>query len=65
MKKTDVKYRTRCFKNSFQKIPHKAAEIKYKFIGNKTAEGVAKLNDVINVKKQNLQLMKVQEMLKK
>ena len=39
--KTMIGYRTRFFKNCFQKVAHKASE----FLGNKIADAVTKWND--------------------
>ena len=41
-----IGYRTRCFKNWFEKIVHKVAETIGEFIGNNIADAVAKSNDV-------------------
>ena len=41
-----IGYRTRCFKNWFQKIVHKVAETIGEFIRNNIADAVAKSNDV-------------------
>ena len=41
-----IGYRTRCFKNWFQKIVHKVAETIGEFIGNNIADAVVKSNEV-------------------
>ena len=51
-------------KTASKKTVHKSAKTAGEFIGNKIADALAKLIDNKIVKKNNLKLMKIQEMLK-
>ena len=49
-----IEYRTRCFKNWFQKSSRKTAEATGEFIGNKTADKIVKTKPVIDKNSRNI-----------